>query len=245
MPPDFRWLYDYSNQFDFEAYWPSFPHLRSRRYGIPVCPRIPRPLDLMSADAAADDPALDVFKGRRLDENRVASTTNQITREHRRQRILEKIQERREELQPPSPSLADGSVAKSRLQACQRDHDCGSRSYEGLDARRQRRLLHVVPQTGVQAGQAGATTVKLVTGCDAPYAALSYCWGGDQPLMLTRATAASLQQGVPASRLSRSIQDAISVAKQLGISHLWINALCIYPIRSGFSCRRFWRHLPP
>jgi Heterokaryon incompatibility protein (HET) len=26
---------------------------------------------------------------------------------------------------------------------------------------------------------------------------------------------------------------------------LWVDSICIYPIRSRFSCRRFWRHAPP
>lgn len=78
-------------------------------------------------------------------------------------------------LQPPSQSFVDCSMAKPRLQACQTDHDCGSWSYEGPDPRRPAHLLHLLPKTGVQAGQGKVLTVNLVTACDALEAALSYC----------------------------------------------------------------------
>ncbi|CAK7243622.1 MAG: hypothetical protein STHCBS139747_005148 [Sporothrix thermara] len=61
------------------------------------------------------------------------------------------------------------------------------------------------------------------------YMALSYCWGGPQPLVLNRATAKHLQQqgGVPVTELPQTLADAVQVAQAVGLSYLWVDALCI------------------
>ncbi|KAK3955212.1 hypothetical protein QBC32DRAFT_205825 [Pseudoneurospora amorphoporcata] len=60
------------------------------------------------------------------------------------------------------------------------------------------------------------------------YAALSYCWGGDQALLLTLDTIDELSTiGLSQENLPRTIADAITVAIVLGIQHLWVDALCI------------------
>jgi hypothetical protein len=58
------------------------------------------------------------------------------------------------------------------------------------------------------------------------YAALSYCWGTSQSMLVT-STLAELQSGVHPSYFSRSIQDAIKVVVRLGFRHLWVDAICI------------------
>ncbi|GIZ41798.1 hypothetical protein CKM354_000509200 [Cercospora kikuchii] len=59
------------------------------------------------------------------------------------------------------------------------------------------------------------------------YLALSYCWGGDQDLKLTKARRAELLQGVPLSSLPIMFQDVVTVAKRLRLHRIWIDALCI------------------
>ncbi|KAI1134393.1 HET-domain-containing protein [Hypoxylon sp. FL0543] len=59
------------------------------------------------------------------------------------------------------------------------------------------------------------------------YAALSYCWGGPQPLQLTTQNLSTLQEGIDTVLLPQAIKDAICVAHSLGLSYLWIDALCI------------------
>jgi len=81
-----------------------------------------------------------------------------------------------------------------------------------------RRLLHLTPD-----GQ----SVKVAQPGPVPYVALSYCWGGDQPFKLTRATQEALGNGVSVSGLSPTIQDAISATAGLGFCYLWVDALCI------------------
>ncbi|KAI0473941.1 heterokaryon incompatibility protein-domain-containing protein [Xylariaceae sp. FL0804] len=60
------------------------------------------------------------------------------------------------------------------------------------------------------------------------YVALSYCWGGDQPVKLTRSTRGALcDDGVALAALPPGLRDAVACARALGYRHLWVDALCI------------------
>jgi hypothetical protein len=59
------------------------------------------------------------------------------------------------------------------------------------------------------------------------FAALSYCWGGEQKLKLTTVSKETLMGGIAFASLPRTFQDAVVVASRLGLSYLWIDALCI------------------
>ncbi|KAK7973764.1 hypothetical protein PG989_015612 [Apiospora arundinis] len=60
-----------------------------------------------------------------------------------------------------------------------------------------------------------------------PYATLSYCWGLEPFTMLTRETLDAFMDEIPASELPKTFRDAIHIARELGISYIWIDALCI------------------
>jgi hypothetical protein len=66
---------------------------------------------------------------------------------------------------------------------------------------------------------------------NARYIALSYTWGKDQRVKLKKANAQMLATpgffDTPNSRPSRTIADAIKVARLLGCEYLWVDALCI------------------
>ncbi|XXH01242.1 hypothetical protein Hte_007596 [Hypoxylon texense] len=59
------------------------------------------------------------------------------------------------------------------------------------------------------------------------YASLSYCWGGAQPLQLTRSTLGKLCRGIGISDLPKTLCDAIRTTVALDLRHIWIDALCI------------------
>lgn len=59
------------------------------------------------------------------------------------------------------------------------------------------------------------------------YAALSYCWGSLQPLMLNSNTAERLYAGIPIEELPQTFQDAFWLAAELNVPYLWIDSLCI------------------
>jgi hypothetical protein len=73
--------------------------------------------------------------------------------------------------------------------------------------------------------------VKIVPGCRvrAPYASLSYAWGeGPWPWRTEKANLAQrMSAGLDICELPRTIADAVAVTRSLGLSHLWVDALCI------------------
>ncbi|KAK7184485.1 hypothetical protein PSPO01_09519 [Paraphaeosphaeria sporulosa] len=60
-----------------------------------------------------------------------------------------------------------------------------------------------------------------------PYIPLSYCWGKDQTITSTKATISEWLRSIPYHRLPRTIQDAITVCRNLKVRFLWVDALCI------------------
>ncbi|KAK3362568.1 heterokaryon incompatibility protein-domain-containing protein [Lasiosphaeria hispida] len=69
--------------------------------------------------------------------------------------------------------------------------------------------------------------VYITRGESARYIALSYCWGGPQPLTSTTATIGSNVRGIPLKSLPQTLKDAITVTRKMGCKYLWIDALCI------------------
>ena len=59
------------------------------------------------------------------------------------------------------------------------------------------------------------------------YIALSYCWGGKQSFTATKRTVQDFTDGIPISKLPKTIRDAIVVTQELGLRFIWIDALCI------------------
>ncbi|KAJ2986969.1 hypothetical protein NUW58_g4771 [Xylaria curta] len=69
------------------------------------------------------------------------------------------------------------------------------------------------------------TTTK--NGLIEPFAALSYCWGGDQPYKTTRVRMQAGDVPLEWCRLPRSLQDAVKITAALGLQCLWADSLCI------------------
>ncbi|KAF2262936.1 HET-domain-containing protein, partial [Lojkania enalia] len=65
------------------------------------------------------------------------------------------------------------------------------------------------------------------SGISGPYACLSHCWGGYQPLKTTKETLLIHMQGIHWERLPKTFQDAIAYARSLNINKIWIDSLCI------------------
>ncbi|KAK7946402.1 uncharacterized protein PG986_010723 [Apiospora aurea] len=60
-----------------------------------------------------------------------------------------------------------------------------------------------------------------------PYVTLSYCWGLEPFAMLTSETFNAFLNAVPVPELPPTVRDAIHIARQLGLSYIWIDSLCI------------------
>jgi len=61
-----------------------------------------------------------------------------------------------------------------------------------------------------------------------PFAALSYCWGGeDQPMKCLSSNIVSYGTAIPFEKQPQTIKDAAKVCQGMGLQYLWIDALCI------------------
>lgn len=60
------------------------------------------------------------------------------------------------------------------------------------------------------------------------FAALSHCWGTDQPsVVLSSSNVGIFLNGMELVVLPRTFRDAIEIVRKLGIRYLWIDSLCI------------------
>lgn len=59
------------------------------------------------------------------------------------------------------------------------------------------------------------------------YAALSYCWGPDQPFRLNHTWLDEWKVDIPWSKLPQTIKDGVAVCQGLGIRFLWVDSICI------------------
>ncbi|KAK4184901.1 heterokaryon incompatibility protein-domain-containing protein [Podospora australis] len=61
------------------------------------------------------------------------------------------------------------------------------------------------------------------------YVALSYCWGGPQPVTTNTDNIIQFSgtEGIPISALPQTLQDAVLITRRQGFRYLWVDALCI------------------
>jgi Heterokaryon incompatibility protein (HET) len=126
-----------------------------------------------------------------------------------------------------SSNASTGSVGylskiRSWMETCDKNHQgCiypGSRTNTNLPTR----VLDIRPTL-----KGKDPLLHISNGEKAPFMCLSYCWGGSLPIRTTQETIARFREGIPWNSLPRTFQDAVSVARFLGISFLWIDSLCI------------------
>ncbi|KAM7217585.1 Heterokaryon incompatibility protein (HET) domain containing protein [Rhypophila decipiens] len=96
-----------------------------------------------------------------------------------------------------------------------------------------------VPTRLVDVGTLDLPRLRLVEAADdngalmrdvseAGFMALSYCWGGDQQAKLLQAKVADYKRSIDPSKLSKTLQEAVWVARTTGFCYLWIDSLCIH-----------------
>ena len=120
-------------------------------------------------------------------------------------------------------SLSETSISKAA--SWLKDCSSGTAGHEICA----RRIENVLPSRVIDVGLSGNPKIKLYTtnASSAPYIALSHCWGGRIRTVLTNASVASFEEGIPPAQLPRNFLDAISITRRLGFRYLWIDALCI------------------
>jgi hypothetical protein len=94
-----------------------------------------------------------------------------------------------------------------------------------------KRTIPLLPKRVIDVGGTEDSPLPRLYICDNgerhQYMALSYCWGGPQPVMTTMATLNAHIIELPTGSLPRTISDAIKLTRMLKIQFLWIDALCI------------------
>ena len=128
------------------------------------------------------------------------------------------------QIRKPSPdpkSTSAMKLLKSWLQACDHHEECGISDTQTRSIDVPARLIYV--------GTSETAVLQLINvgnHCP-PYLALSYCWGPSGQTILTSTTLHGYLSGIAEETLSRSASDAIFLARQLDITCVWIDAMCI------------------
>ncbi|KAF2648776.1 HET-domain-containing protein [Lophiostoma macrostomum CBS 122681] len=101
------------------------------------------------------------------------------------------------------------------LRDCDENHSCVSMDLPRLPTR----VLDV----------SAVPTVLTTHGERARYVTLSYCWGtSGKNLLLTEDTLEPFStKGIESSQMPKTILDAITIVRELGLKYIWIDALCI------------------
>lgn len=86
-----------------------------------------------------------------------------------------------------------------------------------------------LPTRVIDVGSIESLTVKLfvTNSLQAPYVALSHCWGKLPLLNTTKSTLEERQRAIPIESLPQAFQDAVTITRKLGLQYVWIDSLCI------------------
>ncbi|KAK3628927.1 hypothetical protein LTR56_009382 [Elasticomyces elasticus] len=113
---------------------------------------------------------------------------------------------------------------KTWMKQCEQEHPyCQDRTRDlgGIEGPPPKRLVSL--------GRSNADLrLDEIDAVDAPrYVALSYSWGRTKRLTCTQDRYDSLRANIPYDQLAKTLQDAITITRDLGISYIWIDGLCI------------------
>lgn len=105
---------------------------------------------------------------------------------------------------------------------CAKNHkDCNGNQKD--QAKLPTRLISVndeVPRLVLTAGWEGKDSPQR-------YSTLSHCWGTEPFLQLTEQNHDTLLEHISSSQLPQTFADAIKITRELGLSYIWIDSLCI------------------
>jgi hypothetical protein len=110
------------------------------------------------------------------------------------------------------------AMVSSWLKSCQENHSC-----KAMQGEMPSRLIEITstPEQTMLRLKAMETTDHV------PFAVLSYCWGGEQPMQLTRSNFTDYERAILFEEQAQTIKDAIKVCQSIGLQYLWVDALCI------------------
>jgi hypothetical protein len=121
----------------------------------------------------------------------------------------------------PGSSESIGHIRRW-IDRCNRKHDgCGTI---------RRRLHQKNPSRLIRVNGSNTDNITIcVPDHDDPvdYAALSYCWGGDQQSKTTSENLERRLRGFSLEELPSTMKDAVSITIGLGLQYIWVDAICI------------------
>jgi hypothetical protein len=113
-------------------------------------------------------------------------------------------------------SSASFGLLKRWLNVCHQNHDCIPTETPLPD-----RVLELYSNQSY-------VRIKLVeTSRSRAYIALSHCWGTTQTVRTLISNIDHFKQNIPFVTLPKTFQDAVTIAKELAVSYLWIDSICI------------------
>jgi hypothetical protein len=113
------------------------------------------------------------------------------------------------------------------LNNCVQNHKICSLTISGskVGAKEENPMPSRIVDVGLQPGE--NPRVVETNGQSGQYAALSYCWGG-RSVVTTMTTNLHQHRGsISTHTLPKTIMDAITVCRRLGVRYLWVDSLCI------------------
>lgn len=119
-------------------------------------------------------------------------------------------------------SIASFNTARGWIRDCETTHtQCGP----GCNVPLPKRCLDLRPLGAIHKDDIRLTGTE---GISSTYACLSHCWGEDpKPIQTTSSTLKDRLQLISFSALPQTFQDAVAIARELGLRYLWIDSLCI------------------
>lgn len=118
------------------------------------------------------------------------------------------------------------ATIRSWIKACEIDHPHEQCARQG-DALLPRRLIYIDPHSVSSDQEPVLSLQEPSAGTFGKYIALSHCWGMDPVFSTTRGNFSQLCTRINFLDLPLTFCDAVRCAQELGISHVWIDSLCI------------------
>ena len=117
-------------------------------------------------------------------------------------------------------SPAEVKLAKIWIDSYVHGHECGRNA-----------PAQYVPSRLIHVGNCESPCIRLCersdTFIEARYTSLSYCWGKTSNFTLKAANLQDMKTSIPYEALPKTIQHAITITRDLDVSYLWVDSLCI------------------
>ncbi|SJL14218.1 uncharacterized protein ARMOST_17674 [Armillaria ostoyae] len=109
------------------------------------------------------------------------------------------------------------NLIKKRIDECSRHDRCPPPRHQGVR----------LPTRVIDCADEDQPRLFVSQGTEGNYITLSYVWGENQPDCTKTTNLDSYTEAIPMQNIPKTISDAITVTRKLGLRFLWVDALCI------------------